>query len=194
MKIFRYAMMAVLIAGLSGLARASTFQVLDPTGSQPDAPVIHVGDLGNPISFSFYDCTAFNGSGCFTATNGTPNYLSTFSATITFTGAPPADFGCPTTGVGTLDDAFPRIETCNLSTDAITGISTITVDFSGGDVAPGHSIWIVENGISDAAFAPDAGTFTVTAATPEPGSIWLALTGMSSLGYVARRRFKLGRA
>jgi len=181
MKIFRYLMMAVLTLGISGAAHAFQFTVLDPSGSQPTFPALNVN---GPNPFTFYDCEVVSGDGCFGFVNNTNSYVTAFQATITFTGSisdPTPD--CPTTGQGPLyPSAFSIVDTCSLSGN------TINVALSGTPgIAPGTLIWIVETGIPDDQFPEDAGTFTVTLA-PEPSSIWMALTGISSLGYAVRRR------
>jgi hypothetical protein len=183
MKIFRFVVAAVVMLGLSGLAGATTVRVLDPNSPQASSPNIY--SLDTPIDFSFYTCPSFisNGSdpmGCFSAVNYTGSVITDFTATITAKTSIPGGLSCPTGGDYGLAAGFSDA-TCSASGD------TMTFDFSGGDIGLGSTIWIVEDGMKDSDFKKDAGTFSV-AATPEPSSIWFALTGMSSLGYVVRRR------
>jgi hypothetical protein len=185
MKILRYVLMAALVLGISGVANAFQFSVLDPSGPQPTFPPLNVN---GPNPFTFYDCEVVSGDGCFGFVNNTSFFITSFQATITFTGSiSDPDPECPTTGQGPLyPSAFSIVDTCSLSGN------TINVALSGTPgIAPGTLIWIVETGIPDDQFPENAGNFTVTAApTPEPSSIWMALTGISSLGYAVRRRRK----
>lgn len=180
MKIFRFALLAVLMLGVSAIARATVINILDPSGDQKNAPIVK--DLGT-VDFSFYACPTLSSSptvGCYVFVNGTGDVITSLTATINSKSSVPSDVSCPTGGAFNLSGAFDAA-TCNASGD------TLTFDFSGGGVANGNTVWIVEDGIDPSKFAKDAGTFTI-ASTPEPNSIWLALTGMSSLGYVVRRR------
>ncbi len=194
MKMFRYVVMAALLLGLSGVARAFTFQVLDPSGAQGSAP--NVGP-GSSVTFGFYSCPAFisNEDGCFDAVNVSPDVLTSFTATIQtidpLTIADPKDpsANCPTSytpvGASTLTNAFSDVDTCTGSG------KTITIALSGTPgVAPGHTLWIVESGIDPSEFTATAGTFTV-GMTPEPSSIWMALSGTGALGYLVRRRRRI---
>lgn len=192
MKIFRYVMMmAALLLGVSGVARAFTFQVLDPSGSQGSAPNVVPG---SSVTFSFYSCPAFisNEDGCFDAVNFSAVPLTSFSATIQtidpLTVADPSDptANCPTAytpvGASTLTNAFPDVDTCTGSGH------TINIALSGSPgILPGHTLWIVEKGIDPSEFTSTAGTFTV-GPVPEPSSIWMALTGTGVFGYLVRRR------
>lgn len=186
MKIFRYVMMmAALLLGVSGVARAFTFQVLDPTGSEGSLPPIN---LNGPNPFSFYTCNVFPAEdGCFGAYNNSPDTITSFSATITDPNPtnPIAPLDCPTAGADGQNSAFTNAPICTLVGN------TITVSFSGGPgVGPGHTIWIVESGEPASDFPADAGTFTVTSVppVPEPSSIWMALSGTGVFGYLVRRR------
>ena len=186
MKILRYVLMAILILGVSGVARAFTFEVLDPSGPQPSFPPLNVN---GPNPFTFYDCEVVSGDGCFGFVNNTNSYISSFQASITFTGTIPIDEQtaiCPTAGQGpNYPSAFSVVDTCSL-----TG-NTIDVALSGTPgIAPGTLIWIVETGIPDEQFPDNAGNFTVVA-TPEPSSIWLALSGTGAFAYVLRRRRRM---
>lgn len=185
MKIFRCVMMAALMLGLSGVARAFTFQVLDPTGMQPGgAPFIFPG---TSVTFSFYDCPSFIvGDGCFAAVNDSPDVITSFQATITSSDPITSAADCPTSYTpssgSTLFNAFSDVDTC-----AVSG-NTIDVVLGGTPgIQPGSTLWIVETGIPDANFDPGAGTFSIGAA-PEPSSLWMALTAMASIGYAVRRR------
>jgi hypothetical protein len=181
MKIIRYVLTAVLILAISGAAHAAGFQftVLDPAGGQTSFPLV---TPGVPFQFSFFDCPGnITGDGCFAAFNNSSSILTGFTAVFTATTAIPSP-NCPNVGQGPLFSAFSITNDCSVSGD------TMTVDLTGGPgIQPFSTFWLVESGLPDTDFLPNAGTATVTA-VPEPGSIWMALTGISSLGYVVRRR------
>jgi len=179
MKILRYAMMAVLILGISGVAHAFQFTVLDPSGGQTSFPFV---TPGVPFQFSFFDCPAFiTGDGCFAAFNNTPDVLTNFTATFTATTAI-TNPDCPNIGQGSLFSAFSITNNCSSSGNTMT----VTLTGSPG-IQPNSTFWLVESGLPDSDFLDNAGTATV-GVTPEPGSIWMALTGITSLGYAVRRR------
>ena len=187
MKSFRYVMLAVLVLGLSGIAGATTFRVLDPTGSQGPLPAINL-DGSNPFTF-YSPCVPFpSEDGCFGAYNDSPYTITSISLTITDPDPtnPLSPLDCPTDSVGGTPSAFTNAPVCDLLGN------TMIVTFSGGSgVGPGNTIWIAETGEPGSDFpADEPGSFTVTA-TPEPSSIWMALTGMGSLGYVVRRRRRI---
>lgn len=188
MKITRFLTIAMVLLGLTGVARAITFRVLDPSGSQPFAP--NVTQFGVPLPFSFYsdDCPG-GAEGCFDAVNHTGTVITSFSATfVTNTLLPQSDLDsidCPTGPFGGLA-SFSNNITC-LGTASATNDS-FTVTFDGGGVQPFSSFWIVEEGIPASDFNDPAGTFTVGGAVPEPGSLWMLLTGLAPFGYALRRR------
>jgi hypothetical protein len=166
--------------------------VLDPSKSEKNSPDIYT--LDTPIEFSLYTCPSFvtagttDPMGCYSAVNYTGSVITDFSATITATTAIPGGLDCPTdpNGAYTLGNGFSEA-TCSVSGD------TMTFDFSGGDIAVGGSIWVIEDGMDAKDFKKDAGTF-VLASTPEPSSLLLALTGVGPLGYLVRRRFRAPKA
>lgn len=191
MKIFRYVMMAALLLGVSGVARAFTFQVLDPPGPQGLAP--NIGP-GSTVTFGFYSCPAAisNEDGCFDAVNVSSETLTSFTATIQtndpLSTADTSGTGaeCPTSytpeGGNKLTNAFSTVVTCTGSGNTIN----ITLSGTPG-IAPLSTLWIVETGIDPSEFTANAGTFTV-GPVPEPSSIWMALSGTGVFGYLVRRR------
>lgn len=183
MKILRFALMAVLVLGISGVAHAFQFGVLDPPGGQPGFPFV---TPGTPFQFSFYDCPVFiTADGCFAALNDTNDILTSFTATFTAT-VPITNPDCPDLSQDNmghpLTNAFSNSIQCTSSGDTMTVILTAPPGIN-----PGATFWIIENGLPDSDFLDNAGTATV-GVSPEPSSIWMALTGLSSLGYVVRRR------
>lgn len=191
MKVLRYLIAACLVLGLTGVANATIFRVLDPTGSQGSLPPIN---FNGPNDFSLYTCSAFNAASCFGAFNPLPETvsLSSFSASLTANvGISLGTPDCPTGTFDSVESAFSANITCTVSHNAVTDQDTLTVFFTDGSVEQGGNLWIVSDDLDPGDFAADAGTFTVTTATPEPGSIWMALTGLGSFGYVVRRRRKI---
>jgi hypothetical protein len=189
MKVFRYLIAACLVLGLTGVANATIFRVLDPTGPEGSLPPIN---LNGPNDFSLYTCTAFSAASCFGAFNPLPQTLSLASFTASLTANPGVDLGtpdCPTGTFDSVDSAFSANITCTVTGDITTG-ETLNVVFTDGSVAQGGNLWIVSDDLAPGDFAADAGMFTVTV-TPEPSSIWMALTGLGSFGYVVRRRRKV---
>lgn len=184
MKMFRYVVLAVLALGFSGVANATNIRVLDPSGPQGSLPAI---DPTGPNPFTFFSCTFITGDGCFGAANLTDDNITSISFTITTiaTAPPITSLDCPTDFFSGLPAAFTNAPVCTFTDDSMT------VTFSGGTgLEPGHNLFITEDDIPAGDFADDAGSFTVTT-TPEPSSIWMALTGIGSLGYVVRRRRKV---
>lgn len=185
MKILRYVLMAVVALGISGVAHAFQFSVLDPQDPNP-FPVVP----GVPFSVQFFpDCPTVLGgpdSGCFFAINNSPTTILT-SLQITFPDNGPGgtdgqNVFCPTTNTLSL---FGNAS-CTLS----DGVYTLL--FTGGKgIIPGQTFALVEDCDQNGDCVPPANFPIATAvanATPEPSSIWMALTGISSLGYVVRRR------
>jgi uncharacterized protein (TIGR03382 family) len=183
MKILRYLMMAVLILGVSGIARAAGFQftVLDP--SQSDSPFFVV-QPGQPFSFGFANCQVPLGGvtyiGCalgFNDSNQTITNLNFGFANNAALGGNP---------VSCTSDAFSDLS-CGLSSDG----ASYSLTFEDGcgssscGIAPYHFIVLLENGAPGDSFPDVMGTAN---ATPEPSSIWMALSGVGSLGYLVRRR------
>lgn len=195
MKITRCLTMATVLLGLTGVARAITFHVLDPTGFPPGG---NITQFGAPVDFSFYSegCPTEPGSGvegCFDAVNDTGSVITSFSATITSNTALPTD---PTTGQLELDcptDTYAGLTsfsvniTCSIAPSVSGTGDTITVSFAGGGIQPYSALWIIEEGAPAEDFDTDAGSFTV-GTTPEPSSLWMALTALVPLGYGLRRR------
>lgn len=202
MKITRCLTIATVLLGLTGVSRAVTYHVLDPTGFQPGAP--NVTQFGTYIPFGFYDdynpanntynCPG-SADGCFDAVNQTGGVITSFSATFTTnTLLPPsdlADIQCPTDSYGGLVSFSVNI-TCSATASPTN--DSFTVTFSGGGVADFSSFWIVENGIPASDFNADAGYFVVGGGAPEPSSLWLALTGLAPIGYALRRRRRAAKA
>jgi hypothetical protein len=189
MKITRCLKIAIVLLGLTGVARAITFRVLDPSGPQTDFPAVNVGGA-NPVITFYEQCFTFDATdpgGCFGVVNTTNNVLTSFEATIdspiTLADSTDSSSICPTDGQGGLPNSFSTVSCSILN-------NVITIDLSGAPGIQGKSFfYLVETGIPADDFLPDEtyGSFSVTAA-PEPSSIWMALTGLAPLGYALRRR------
>lgn len=184
MKILRYLMMAVLVLGMSGIAHAFQFSVLDPQDPNP-YPVLP----GVPFTVQFFpDCPTILGgpdSGCFFAINNSTTTLTSLEITFPDNGQGGTNgqsVFCPTSNAASLFGTA----SCSLSN------GLYTLDFSGGSgIASGQTFVLIEDCDANDDCVPadnfPEGT-AVANPTPEPSSIWMALTGMGSLGYALRRR------
>jgi hypothetical protein len=184
MKNLRYVMLAVLILGISGIAHAFQFSVLDPQDPNP-FPV----EAGVPFTVQFFnDCPHVLGgpsSGCFFAINDSDTETIT-SLVLTF-----AD-----NGPGGTDGQTPFCVTSgplSLFGSAQCGLDDglYTLYLSGGKgIAPGEQFSLVEDcdQEGDCVLPEDFPIVTAIANAPEPNSIWMALSGIGSLGYFVRRR------
>jgi hypothetical protein len=185
MKIIRYVLMAVSILGISGIANASpagfSWNLQDPVGSS----FVQV-EPGVPFAFSFETCDVKEGgvpyTGCANGQNiGTETLTSfefTFENTTALGGATPA---C-------VSDSF-AVLTCSLVGDEYVFAFNCPSNPAPGTptcgIAPNGLFNIYENALPGSQF-PDV--YGVANFTPEPSSIWLALSGVGSLGYLVRRR------
>ena len=199
MKIHRYLSAAVLMTALCGVARADQddfqFKVLDPV--PPSGTSITLVDGSSPFHVQFSACPSdIAANGCFfglNESNQTFNFLD-----VTFTNSTsssdPTDFfdylnGQPATCVTTpaYSSSNPQGSlfanaNCSLSPDG----SVYSLELSGGNgISPGMRFIMAETGADPSAFG--VGT-AVVGTTPEPGSIWMVLSGVGSLGYLLRRR------
>lgn len=199
MKMLRYFLAAVLMAGLCSTARADQddfqFKVLDPV--PPSGTSITFVDGSSPFAVAFGACPSdIMANGCFFGYNES-NQTFTF-LDVTFTNSTsssnPTDFfnflnGQPATCVTTpaFSASNPQGSlfgnaSCLLSQDG----SVYTLDLSGGNgISPGMTFIMAETGADPSAFG--VGT-AVVGTTPEPGSIWMAVSGAASVGYLLRRR------
>ena len=181
MKILRYVLMAVLTLGINGIAHASSagfsWNLQDPVGSS----FVQVLP-GVPFAFSFGDCNVLEGgvtyTGCANGQNISPtetltSFEFTFENTPALGGATPA---C-------VSDSF-AVLTCNLVGDEYVIAFNCDPGAACG-IPPGGLFDIFENAVTGSDFPPVNG---VANFTPEPSSIWLALSGMGSVGYLVRRR------
>ena len=199
MKIFRYALLAALMLGVSGIARATIIHVLDPSGFQMNVPAVTDDPTSDSVSITFNDCPSnIGGDGCFRIDNNSSQTITSLTVTISATTALGAPIALPTVGgtmcdTGSLSGLNGAFDVAPAS-DCQTNGNTLSFTFSGTPgIPPQGFLLIVESGISDADFQNNAGTATVTV-TPEPSSLLLALTGMGPLGYIVRRRFKAAQA
>ena len=188
MKILRYLMMAILIVGMSGVAHAAGFSwnLQDPPTS--DSPFFQVVP-GVPFSFGFASCSEQEGNppitytGCATGQNVSSVYLTSFE--FSFASGGVLAGLTPTC----ISDGFTALA-CGLSSDGTEFVLDFTADCTPGlpcGIAPNSFFQIFENATDGPDFPDVAGV----ANTPEPSSIWLALSGMGSLGYLVRRRRRI---
>ena len=184
MKILRYVMMAVLILGISGIAHASgagfSWNLQDPPNV--DSPFFQVTP-GVPFSFGFADCDISLGgityTGCATGQNNSD--VTLFSIEFSFANTSALNGLQP----DCVSDAFSDLS-CNLTPDGTAYVLTFNDDCGSKTcgIPPGNFFQIFENAVPGSQFPDVDGV----ANTPEPSSIWLALSGMGSLGYLVRRR------
>jgi hypothetical protein len=170
MKILRLLVVAVLFLGINHVAHAFAITILDPSG-----PGYSTIDPGVPFPVTFVPCIFDPSEGCFLGQNTSKTTLTTLD--LTFPDTSSLD-GQPVTcnTVGSLFGAA----SCSLSGD------DYILNFSAGTGIPPWTIFlIIEDGVCPQDFPTGN---AVADPTPEPSSIWLALSGMGSLGYLVRRR------
>ncbi len=183
MKILRYVLMAALAFGLSGIAHAAGFSwnLQDPSGSS----FVQVLP-GVPFTFSFATCDVTLGgiayTGCANGQNIGTQTLTSFE--FSFENTPALGGVTPSC----VSDSF-AVLTCNLVGDEYIIAFNCDPSSPGCGIAPNGLFNVYENALPGAQF-PDVNG--VANFTPEPSSIWLALSGMGSLGYLVRRRRRSG--
>lgn len=188
---------AIFALALTGAARADDFQfkVLDPV--PPAGSSITFVDGSAPFAVEFGACPAnISATGCFFAFNESNQTFTFLDATFTNSTNPndPTNFfnylnsqpaECITTPAFSPSNPQGSLfadANCSLSGDG----SVYTLDLSGGNgITPGMTFILAETGADPSAFG--VGT-AVVGSTPEPNSIWMALTSVASLGYVVRHR------
>lgn len=172
-------MMAILTLGISGIAHAAgagfSWNLQDPAGSSFVQVV-----PGVPFTFSFADCNVvlagITYTGCANGQNVSTETLTSFEFSFDNTAG----------GLGTpscVSDSFAAI-TCNLVGNEYE-IAYVCIPGTDCGVGPGKLFNVYENALPGSQFPDVTG---VANFTPEPSSIWLALSGMGSLGYLVRRR------
>ena len=206
MKNLRYLIAFAICLGMAGIARADQvdFQmnVLDPAlGGIPETL--------NTFPISFSPCSAYNypsapstlpsTAGCFEGINATEESYRHDVDTVpdndggevwtklvmTFYD-PNNILGLNNGNCGTLGGTG-LFSATNCTEDVAT--MTYTLIFTGGEIVPGQSFFIAENGVTPDAFPH--GTVEVFTAVPEPNSILLLSTGAAMFGlliYSERRR------
>ena len=183
MKTLRYLMMAVLTLSMSGIAQASGFSwnLQDPP-PPPLSGFIPITQIGVPILFDFEDCSFMGGGitykGCAEFQNQTSDTLTSFQ--FSFENTPALGGATP----NCLSDSF-AVVTCGLVGSEYEISFNCTPGTACG-IVPDGVFNVYEDALPGSQF-PDV-TVIPNAATPEPSSIWLALSGMGSLGYLVRRR------
>jgi hypothetical protein len=188
-----YCLFAIfLICGLSGTAKATRLDLMDP----------HVGDYTihglydlSGLSVTFLDCVEpgqlpVNNifDGCYSFQNDTG--LTITGIDLTISGLLPGALDCSLSGLlNALNnplDIFPIGSTICSAT-----ASGYTLSYDDGVILPGEIITIGEQGVDPTKF-PTV-NFTATAATPEPGSLLLLSTGTVALGsFLNKRRRSTG--
>lgn len=184
MKLLRYLVIAVLALGISA-AHAFTITLQDPSSTdlpffliQPDQP-FSFGFADFPGGSFTYDGVTYLGWAVgFNDSNQTITNIDLGFEYSSVLGAP-ANPTC-------TSDAFDQINCVYDAAD--NGYDLSFVD--PGGIAPYHFVVILENAVDGSEFPDVNGIANV----PEPSSILLALSGLSSAGYLVRRRRKVLRA
>ena len=195
----------LVLCALANVAKADRndfkLEILDPpTGG----PYLYYVNGTNPIAFQFGVCPsnlppASSADGCFTAyNNSNATYLSLSLAFDNYSSTTnPGDMynylnSQPATCDNTPSNSvFTSAPVCGLTTN----LQSYNLVFSGGrGFYPGEYIVIAEFGASADAFKN--GTFAVSPnlATPEPGTMWLLMTGAGLPAGEWWRRKMAGRA
>ena len=192
MKIFRYLLLAVLFLGCRAIAHAYAVVINDPTTSTLTPFNVMPGV---PFSFDFTTCNVTVDGipmmGCaegkndskVTLTNIILTYESTLGGTPVCTSNAFDKTTCGLTNEGT---EFELSFVDHPPSDANGCDGDADHDDLGCGVPPGHFFYIYESQTAGSAFPSVDGI----ANTPEPSSIWLALSGLGSAGYLIRRRRK----
>ena len=201
MKRLFFLLPVILLLAMATVAKADSsdfkLEILDPpTGG----PYLYYVTGTSPIAFQFGVCPsnlppASSADGCFTAYNNSNTIFQSLSLAF--------DNYSSTTDPGNMYDylnsqpascdntpgnsVFTSAPVCGLTTD----LRSYNLVFSGGrGFYPGEYIVIAEFGASADAFRN--GTFAVSSnlATPEPGTMWLLMTGagMPAGEWLRRRR------
>lgn len=173
MKILRYLVVAVLFFGVHNVAaHAFATTILDPV----DIPGFAVVDPGVPFDITYVPCFFNLSEGCFLGFNESWTQTLT-TLDITFPATPALGTDEPTCNiVGSLFGAAD----CQLIGDQFI------LDFAGGTgIAPRTLFFVIEDGVCPSDFPTGS---AVGDPTPEPGSIWLALSFILPLAYIVRRR------
>lgn len=187
---------AAFIFGLTGVAKADLpdfqFKVLDPV--PPPGTVNVDGSAPFAVEFQNQNCPA-SATGCFFGYN-TSKQTFTFLQ-VTFVNSvdtsEPLNFfdylnsqpaSCITSPAYPADPQGSLFAgaSCGLTQD---GSEYVLQLFGGNGINPGETFVLAEYGPDPSAFG--VGTATV-GSTPEPASIWLALSGAGALAYAIRRR------
>lgn len=186
MKIFRYVLLAFLFLGYRAIAHAYAVVVNDPTTSWLTPFDV---ESGVPFSFDFETCSVFvdgmHMTGCAEGKNVSDvtltNIILTYANTLG---------GNPVCSSNAFDKISCGLNGNEFELTFIDHPSGCDGDHDSDDIgcgiAPGNYFYIYENQTNGSNFPSVDGI----ANTPEPGSIWLALSGLGSAGFLIRRRRK----
>jgi hypothetical protein len=189
-------LIAVVLFCGSVASHAQNFrvQVLDPTCDNTMTEcILHPADLGVPFSVSLLAGTCGDAGvnplpdgpfGCFFAANLTGEPITSF--TLDFN-AIPLITGCDTNITGVNPPVAFSVSSCVVNAEGGYDLS-----FTGGSIATGHNLIILEEGVDPALFTGLATANPV----PEPDSILLLSTGamMMAAGlFIKQRRFAFGK-
>ena len=190
MKLTHCFLAIAMVFGSTGAALADPLDfhmvVLDPPGFNT-VPI-----FTTPFIVSFSACAAGQlptntlgtYDGCFSGVNRTGEDWTglelVFGNNSALNGQPA---GCALDGGGADLFAEPAPDACDLQNG-----SEYVLIYTGGGIQNNENFVIAEDGVDPSDF-PDITASVTTAATPEPGSIWLLGSGMLMIGlYFANRR------
>lgn len=191
MRMMRYLLAIALVCGVAGVAKADDFRmvVLDPPPSSfPTFPV-----FDSPFTFNFAACapgqlptgTQDIYAGCFSGVNRTGQDWTSltldFSNNSALSDAAPAV--CSLDGGGQDIFAAPSPGACDLQSN-----QQYVLIFTGGILANNENFVIAEEGVDPADFPEVTASFTTSATTPEPESLWLLSTGLVFAGRLFAHR------
>ncbi|MDE1178431.1 MAG: PEP-CTERM sorting domain-containing protein [Edaphobacter sp.] len=191
MRITRYLLAISLLCGAFRFAKADDFRmvVLDPPPSSfPTYPI-----FDSPFTFTFAPCavgqlptgTAGTYDGCFSGVNRTgedwTSLMLNFANNSALSDAAPAV--CSLDGGGQDIFAAPGPGNCDLQDD-----EQYVLIFSGGLLKNNENFVIAEQGVDPSDFPEVTASFTTSAATPEPESLWLLSTGLLYAGSLLKKR------
>jgi len=183
MKILRYLILSVLLLGVSNIAHAFSWTVQDPPSTDSPFFILHPGQTS--FSFSFATCDFFGYTGCAVGFNDTGVTLTTLDFSFANANGLNGEAAeCSSDAFSDLSCGSPSNNVYFLSFNDDCGSRTCGI--------PDDNFFVIlEDGLPGGDFPDVAG---VANPTPEPSSIWLALSGMGSLGYLVRRRRRAAKA
>lgn len=183
MRIFRYLAMAALLISISAIAKADAVDYKIGGVDPPAGPGFAIVVPGEAFPLTFLnDCWLFGLSddGCFFGFNASSKTLTSLDIVI------PNDSVLASQPVDCVPTSLFSNTSCSAPPPDNDDAGEYVLDFSGGTGVGAWDYFVIyEDGVPADKFP--AGN-AVADPVPEPGSIWLALSGTGALGYLVRRR------